>query len=130
MKHRVAALLVMLCMSSCGRDRAAPADAGKPRSAVKAKSSTTSTRPAPGPAWLQSIGVPECDSYFQRYHACLKHKVPPASRQAMERPLLETWKEWKKALAEDPAGKKDLQKACQTASEAAAAAMKSLGCAW
>src|ERR1043166_408474 len=71
----------------------------------------------------EKIGVPECDEYIAKYEACLRDKVPAASRAQMETSFKQARDAWKKA-AETPQGKASLGPACKQASDAAAAGMK------
>ncbi|HYR74925.1 MAG TPA: hypothetical protein VEM96_03715 [Pyrinomonadaceae bacterium] len=75
----------------------------------------------------EKIGIPECDDFIAKYEACVSSKVPEMVRGQFKNALTEWRKNWKK-LAEDPANKEQLTKACKQAAEQQAAALKSYGC--
>ncbi len=75
------------------------------------------------------IGIPECDDYIAKYESCLRDKVPPAAKTALENSLKTARDNWKKA-AENTQSRGTLAAACKQASDAAAASMKTYGCAW
>jgi len=120
-------LVLTLCwaLSACKEQDRPPAPAAKPTRSAAPDARKPVVERTGGAV---EIGVPECDDYFRKYRACLK-QIPPASRGAMERPLRETWLEWKKGVSQ-PGGKRELSRACRTASEAAAQAMRDWGCKW
>lgn len=75
------------------------------------------------------VGVPECDEYIEKYEACLKDKVPEASRAAMKDAFEKTRKAWKDAAA-TPQGKAGLATGCKAAVDAAKQSMGAYGCKW
>ncbi len=75
------------------------------------------------------IGVPECDDYIAKYESCVRSKVPEAMRSQLESSLKTARENWKKA-AENAQSRGTLAAACKQASDAAAASMKTWGCAF
>ena len=104
---------------------AEPQEEGKPDEAKEGEPGKEG-EPAPEGEGA-SVGVPECDEYINKYTACLKDKMPEASRGAMEQGLNTMKDAWKKA-AETEAGKAGLANACKMAMDAAKNSMKQ--CEW
>ena len=75
------------------------------------------------------IGVPECDTYIEKYEACIMDKMPEAQRGAVKSALDQSRKAWKDAAA-NPTTKAGLSAACKTALDAAKASTTSFGCKW
>ena len=73
------------------------------------------------------IGVPECDDYIAKVEACLKGKVPEASKGALQTALDTNRKAWRDAAA-NPQTKAALAQGCKTATETAKTAWKAYGC--
>jgi len=96
---------------------------------------TTATTPAAAAGGTSvavaagDFGVPECDSYMQKYVSCIESKVPEAGRAMLKQGLDQTKAAWKQAAA-TPAGKAGLAQACTQAAAAAKQAMGAYGCAW
>jgi hypothetical protein len=90
---------------------------------------TTATPPAAttAPATVDSVGVPECDSYITKYSACVSGKVPEASRAQLQASLDQMRQAWKQAAATD-AGRASLAQACTQANDAAKSSMAAFGC--
>lgn len=89
--------------------------------------STTTTTTTSTTTSGDKIGIPECDDFIAKYEACVSSKVPEMVRGQFKNALADWRKNWKK-LAEDPANKEQLTKACKQAAEQQAAALKSYGC--
>ena len=92
---------------------------------------TTTTNTAATPASTTTTaavtGVAECDEYISKYEACVKDKVPAASRAQLQATLDASRNAWKTA-ASTPQGKATLAKTCTDALAAAKQAMGSYGC--
>jgi hypothetical protein len=88
---------------------------------------TTTTTTSSTTTSGEKIGIPECDDFIAKYEACVSNKVPEMVRGQFKNALADWRKNWKK-LAEDPANKEQLTKACKQAAEQQAAALKSYGC--
>lgn len=76
-----------------------------------------------------SVGVPECDSYIQKYMECIGSKVPEASRAQYQAAFDQMTKAWQQA-ASTPQGKAALAMGCKTAQTSAEQAMKPYGCSF
>lgn len=98
-------------------------DGNKNTSATTTTTTTTKTTTSSD----EKIGIAECDDFIAKYDACVSSKVPEMVRGPFKNALADWRKQWKK-LAEDPANKEQLTKACKQAAEQQAAALKSYGC--
>lgn len=119
-RHTLAVAL-MLTLAACQQQSATP---------PAAKASAPATPPAaaaPAVATADSVGVPECDDYLNKYQACVDSKVPEAARAAMKQSLDQTRGAWRSALA-TPGGKEGMAAACKQARDAAKASMGAYGC--
>ena len=96
----------------------------KPGPAANQASSTGTAK-----AGAAEFGVPECDSYMNKYVACVESKVPQATRAMMMQQLEQTKAAWKQA-ASTPQGKAALAQGCSQAEAAAKQAMSAYGCSW
>lgn len=113
---------------ACGgkeTQQAQPAPAAPPATAAPA----TTMAPAAEAGGEAEFGVPECDSYLQKYMACVDSKVPEAARGMMRDQLEKSKEQWKQA-ASTPEGKQGLAMACSQAEAAAKTAMSAYGCTW
>jgi hypothetical protein len=82
---------------------------------------------SPGPVTTGAeFGVPECDSYMQKYAACIA-KMPEAGQAMARQAMDQTKTQWQQA-ASTPAGRSALAAACKAASDAAAVSMSAYGC--
>jgi hypothetical protein len=75
------------------------------------------------------FGVPECDSYMQKYLACIDSKVPEAARAQLRQTLEQSKAAWEQA-ASTAEGRAALASACTQAEAAAKQGMQAYGCAW
>lgn len=91
----------------------------------ESSSSTGTTSAASG----ESVGVPECDEYLDKYETCLKEKVPAVARPQLEQSFKQT-RETYKNLAANPATKASMPQTCKQALETTKSAMSSYGCTW
>lgn len=78
---------------------------------------------------FEKIGVPECDTYIQKYHACVSTKVPEASRPTLEMSLKQTVAAWKQASTNETA-KASLATTCKQMLDTAKQSMASFSCTW
>lgn len=76
-----------------------------------------------------SIGVPECDAYLQKYESCLNDKVPESARAMLRTSFEQTRNSWKTTAA-TPEGRAGLAQACRAADDAAKQSMSAYGCKW
>lgn len=87
---------------------------------------------APAPKALpvanESLGVPECDDYLNKYQACVTANAPEAARSALVQSLNQTRNAWRSALS-TPASKEALANACQQARDTARPSLAAYGCA-
>jgi hypothetical protein len=118
---------VVLCLAAC-QQQSPPAPAA---SAPAAKPAPAPTAPAAAPAaasaTADSIGVPECDEYLNKYQACVDNKVPEAARASFKQSLDQTRAAWRTAAA-NPGGKEGMAAACKQARDAAKTSMSPYGC--
>jgi hypothetical protein len=84
---------------------------------------------APAAAPAGETGVPECDSYIQKYETCVNNKVPESARPMVRQAFDQARTSWKQAAA-TPQGKQGLSMACTQALEAAKTSMSAYGCEW
>ena len=109
------ALALMLALAAC-QQSAPPAATSAP------------AKPAAAPlATADSVGVPECDDYLNKYQACVEGKVPEAARGALKLSIDQTRAVWRTAAA-NPASKEGLATACKQAREASKTSMSAYGC--
>lgn len=78
-------------------------------------------------ATADSVGVPECDDYLNRYKACLTSKVPEAARTALNQSLEQTRAAWRSAAA-NAGAKEALASTCKQSREALKASLSAYGC--
>lgn len=89
---------------------------------------TYARKAAVGPAPTPVIGIPECDRYVASMRRCIAEVVPEVAREGMTTALEQTIAGWQDVALSS--GKDQLAVACATANEAAATAMRSMGCDW
>ncbi|MBL8299988.1 MAG: hypothetical protein JNN30_16740 [Rhodanobacteraceae bacterium] len=132
---------VMLALAACQKqpEPAKPAAAPAPATTPAAPPAAAPTTPPPAaapetpppaaaaPATADSVGVPECDNYINKYMACVSGKVPEAARAQLQASLDQTRALWKQTAATD-AGKASLAQACTAANDAAKGSMSAFGC--
>ncbi len=92
---------------------------GKPASDAPAGQAAVST----------GIGVAECDSYLEKYLACIESKTPAGAQAVLRQQLEQARAAWKQAAA-TPEGRAGLASACAQAKAASKQAMSTYGCAW
>jgi len=122
------ALALLAALAACQQQSAPPPAAAapaKPAAATPAPAAPAMT--AAPTATADSVGVPECDDYLNKYQACVDSKVPEASRAALKQSLDQTRGAWRAALA-SPGAKEGLATACKQAHDAAKASMGAYGC--
>lgn len=73
------------------------------------------------------IGVTECDTFIERYEACVRDKVPEVARAQFNSTLAQWRKSWRD-LAANPQTRATLAQACKTQIEAARQSMKAYNC--
>ena len=116
------ALCLVLALSAC-QQQSAPTAAP----AASAPPARAATPAAAAPATADSVGVPECDEYLNKYQACVDSKVPEAARAAFRQSLDQTRGAWRTALT-TPGAKEGLASACKQARDATRASMSAYGC--
>src|SRR5262245_65413191 len=101
MKRHLTPLLVLAgaVTFACGGEKPAPSAAAP---APKATAAAPATTVAPAGAMMAAgeTGVPECDEYIRKYEACLRDKVPAASKPQLEQALQTYRCTWKGAAAQ------------------------------
>lgn len=116
------ALVTVACQKKAEAPAAPAAEPAAP-AAVEAA-------PAPAeaaPAAVAGFGVPECDSYIQKYLECVDTKVPAEAREQVRAGFEATRTAWQQAASTE-AGKAALAAGCVQATEAAKTAMAAYGC--
>jgi hypothetical protein len=93
----------------------------------KTTSASTPSTTTPPSTSGDKIGVPECDDFIAKYDACVSSKVPEAVRPTFKNAVDQWRTSWKK-LADNPATKDTLAKACKDAAAQQEAALKQYGC--
>jgi hypothetical protein len=132
----VVTIFLGLSMTGCG------SDTGSSTNTPASNTSTTSAspksaEPAASPKSSETtastsgdkIGVPECDEYITKYEACIKSKVPEASRAQMLA-AFDAARKGYKAAAATPQGKATLAQSCTAALNASKQATSAYGCSW
>ena len=123
----------VLALAACqkqpepAKPAATPAPAAAPATPPAAAPTTPPPAATAAPATADSVGVPECDNYINKYMACVSGKVPEASRAQLQASLDQMRTAWKQAAATD-AGKASLAQACTAANDAAKRSMAAFGC--
>jgi hypothetical protein len=107
---------LMLCLAACQQQSPPASTAAAP-----------AAKPAAAPATADSIGVPECDEYLNKYQACVDSKVPEAARASFKQSLDQTRAAWRTAAA-NQGGKEGTAAACKQARDAAKTSMGPYGC--
>jgi hypothetical protein len=109
------ALALLLALAAC-QQSAPPATTSAPAKPAAAPLATT-----------DSVGVPECDDYLNKYQACVENRVPEAARGTLKLSIDQTRAVWRLAAA-NPGGKEGLATACKQARDASKTAMAAYGC--
>jgi hypothetical protein len=123
-KEWAAACVAALLTVACGESKApAPAASAAPAAAP------ATTAPAAAMATTAEFGVPECDTYMQKWAACVESKVPAEMRGTFTASI-EQAKASYKAAASTPQGKAGLASACTQQLAATKQALASYNCAW
>jgi hypothetical protein len=120
-------------MSLTGRSALAALALAVVAAACGGKQPEKKMAPAPGveaaaPA-ADAIGVPECDTYIQKYEACIDAKVPEVARASVKSAFDQVRASWKTAAA-TPEGKAGLAAVCTQAMDTAKQSMGAYGCEW
>jgi hypothetical protein len=97
--------------------------------ACASSTGATSGTTTAGSGGGDKIGVAECDTYLEKYEACLNDKVPESARAVMRSSFEQTRKSWKD-LAATPQGRTSPAQACKMADDNAKQAMSAYGCKW
>ena len=121
----------VLVLAACQKQPEPAKPAATPAPATAPATPAAAPTPPPAattaPATADSVGVPECDNYINKYLACVSGKVPEASRAQLQASLDQTRAAWKQAAA-TPDGKASLAQACTAANDAAKTSMQAFGC--
>lgn len=118
--RRAPLALVLLALAACQQQAAPPATTAAPATATPAA-------PAAVAANSDNIGIPECDDFLNKYHACLSSKVPEAARATLQQSLDQTRNAWRAAM-NTPGGKEGLATACKQAHDSSKTSMAAYGC--
>ena len=81
------------------------------------------------PAQLSSVGIEECDTFLDKYEACIQANVPAEQSQVLLDALDLTRQQWQ-GIVEDPEDDTDLQVACVELTVNTAKAMQAYGCSF
>jgi hypothetical protein len=73
-------------------------------------------------------GVPQCDTFLDRYQACINEKIPAATRPDYEQALADTRVRFRDALVAEPSAGPALVKTCQRLAEEARKGTAKYGC--
>jgi hypothetical protein len=122
----VLALGLALVLSAC-QQQSAPSAAAPAAPARAAAPAAPAPAPAAAAATADSVGIPQCDDYLNKYQACVQSKVPEASRAMLILSLDQTRAAWRTTLAA-PGGKDSLAAACKQMRDATRASMSAYGC--
>lgn len=76
----------------------------------------------------EPMGIPACDSYLEKYEACLE-KIPGAERDAHRRKINEARKVWPTA-AQNPIVKQALESTCEVQFEQMKRSLSRYGCSF
>ncbi len=98
-----------------------------PITAVAAPAPETSTPAAP--MAVAATGIAVCDDYLNKYEACLRDKLPQASRVQFQSSLDAMRTSWMQ-MAANPQTAAALESACVQAKSSAAVSMKAYGCSF
>jgi hypothetical protein len=85
------------------------------------------TLAACGRAQFSNVGIEECDSFLDKYEACIIANVPGEQSEVLLDALALTRKNWQGIVA-DPEDDTDLQVACIELTTDTAIAMRAYGC--
>jgi hypothetical protein len=119
----LAIVLLAAATFACGGGDQAQAPPGT----AAAAPATTAAAATTGSAG--EFGVPECDSYMQKYRACLDKNVPANMRGTYQTALDQTSASWRQAAA-TPQGKAALADGCRQAEAMAKQSMAAYNCTW
>jgi len=141
MKNRMVwcVTLVSLAMipAACGGGADAPAPAAEEPAAAPAETSEAAVAGAEGAAGEAGMdagadegafGVVECDSFFEKYFACIDANVPEEGRAAVRQAAEQTKASLMEANA--PEAQDALIASCTSAAEAAKTALAAYNCEW
>jgi hypothetical protein len=120
----VAVLLIAGLATACGGSQAPqPAQSAPP-------ATTAAAAPPAAPAGAAGdFGVPECDSFMNKWAACVDEKVPEAIRAQFRQSIEQTRTAWKQAAA-TPEGKSTLAAACSQMESTAKQSLAAYSCQW
>lgn len=99
---------------------------------TNAPTSTTAATPMAAPVAAKTAavtGVAVCDDYLSKYEACLRDKLPEATRAQFQSSLDAMRTSWMQ-LAANPQTAAALENACVQAKSSAAVAMQAYGCSF
>ena len=124
-------ILLALCLLStlllaCAREELTNTSTNANKATNTATAPTNTAAPT-NVATADKIGVPECDSFLEKYEACVTDKVPAATRDQFQASLTQWRSSWKQ-LAANPQGRPALEAACKSAMEQARTSMKAYNC--
>ena len=126
LRPAVLALGLALVLTAC-KQQSAPTAAAPAAPAPAAAPAAPAPAPAAATATADSVGIPECDDYLNKYQACVQSKVPEAARATLIQSLDQTRAAWRTTLAA-PGGKDSLAAACKQMRDATKASMSAYGC--
>ena len=117
------AIVLAACQPSAPTSSSAP-DA---KAAATTASAPASAAPAAVATATAVTGIAVCDDYLNKYEACLRDKLPEATRSQFQSGLDAMRNSWTQ-LAANPQTASTLENACMQAKSSAAVAMQAYGC--
>lgn len=78
-------------------------------------------------AFAQAIGVPECDSFYDEYEACVAQRVPEAQRPTF-RQQIESARQSLRTMAGNAQARPQLAATCTQSRAQMAATLRQFGC--
>src|SRR5215471_9924216 len=93
----VFSILCAAILIGCGKTEMGTTNSSSDNKSASSGTSNSGGSTAGTTSSGDKIGVAECDDYVSKYEACLRDKVPAASRAQMETAFKQARDAWKKA---------------------------------
>lgn len=123
MRRVIIAAAALLAITACTKEQAKD----ELDSVKKANEAVAAASAHANVAAVDPIGVDECDSYLEKYEACLTGKVPAQQQQTYRAQLEGQRRDWR-AAAGDPARREALPQQCKEAATLAKETFARFGC--
>lgn len=125
MRGAMAGVFVVLMFAACTKEQATDEiGAVKKANDVAAQASAHANV-----ATIEPLGVPECDSYLEKYETCLTDKVPGQQQQTYRVKLEMQRRAWERVV-NDPSARDALVKECTDAATLAKDTFSAYGCSF